>query len=221
MMRRVSMAAWTLAASLCVVGCAGAHHSGKVTTSAAIAPDDLPRQADPNAQYRMTAVAPHLIARPTAGEIAEARSCNPTDLSVEEVAASVNGAYRSVRLAFINRGPKPCTLGGYPRVALLNSAGAQLAGVSVARATRAQILAEISDPSSDIPESAAPAQATLMPEASAAFQLVWKTGPTCPEVAGLSVAAPGSAQSFSLTHPTRVCPDPILITRLWFDAGAV
>jgi hypothetical protein len=62
---------------------------------------------------------------------------------------------------------------------------------------------------------------TLMPQAVAAFQVVWTTGPDCSRVSRILVTAPGTRRIFSITQPLRICTGRIQVTELRLDEGDV
>ncbi len=61
---------------------------------------------------------------------------------MEEIAGDASGVFRSVKLAFMNRGAMPCKLGGYPTVALVDAQGENVGSVSVEKVGTTQVLAE-------------------------------------------------------------------------------
>jgi len=211
-------ASW--AAVLCL-GCAGTH-GGRVKLAAqGAAPDDVALHGNPNAPYIVPGgETPHLIARATAADAQNAGPCDPDVLSVEEIAGDANGAFRSVKLAFMNRGAMPCKLGGYPTVALVDAQGVSVGSVSVEKVGTMQVLAEFQKAKADDAMGPAPS-VTLMPHAVAAFQVVWSTGLECPRVSRIQVTAPGTRRSFSINQPLRICTGRIQVTELRLDEGAV
>lgn len=202
-------------------GCAG-RHSARATAIASkgIAPDDVALRPNPNAPYIMPGTTPRLIPRATAQDAANAGPCDPEVLSVEEIAGDTNGIYRSVKLAFMNRGAVPCRLGGYPGISLLDSAGQTIGSITTQKVTNAEVLAELSKPGTAAATSPAP-NVTLMPHAVAAFQVVWSTGAGCSSVAEIQVTAPGTQRIFPITRPMKICAGRIQVTELRLDEGDV
>ncbi len=141
-------------------------------------------------------------------------------LSVEEIAGDANGVFRSVKLAFMNRGAMPCKLGGYPSVALVDAQGENIGSISMEKVTSTQVLAELSSTRPAASSGPAPS-VTLMPHEVAAFQVVWTTGPECARVARILVTAPGTRRSFSINQPLRICTGRIQVTELKLDEGNV
>jgi hypothetical protein len=214
-----------------MAGCAGAHRtSGAGLRPGAMAPDDAPLHPNPNAQYTMVDSTPRLVPRPTPEDAASARTCEDRMLSVSEIAANVNGDYRSVRLAFMNRGANACKLGGYPEVALLGSGGEKAGSIAIEKVSSSMVLAEMAEPGTLRTASVSGSQSSsgpqaipeviLMPHAVAAFQIVWQFGPDCPEVSRIEVTAPGGTRAYSIPHPLTVCYGRIQVTALHLDNGA-
>jgi Protein of unknown function (DUF4232) len=203
-------------------GCAGTGTPGKARAVAlAIAPDDVALHGNPNAPYLLPgAENPHLVARATAAEAENAGPCDPQVLSVEEIAGDANGIFRSVKLAFMNRGATPCKLGGYPSVALVDAEGENIGSISTEKVSPAQVVAELSNTHPAAMSGPAPS-VTLMPHAVAAFQVVWTTGLECPRVSRILVTAPGTRRSFSISQPLRICTGRIQVTELRLDEGNV
>jgi hypothetical protein len=204
-------------------GCAGTGAAGKAKLkTAAIVPDDVALHPNPNAPYLLPgSETPHLIARATAAEAQNAGLCDPGVLSVEEIAGDVNGVFRSVKLAFMNRGPTPCRLGGYPSIALVNPEGENIGSVSIEKVSSEVVMAELSSAHPAAASSGPAPAVTLMPHAVAAFQVVWTTGAECSRVARIQVTAPGTRRAFSITQPMRICPGKIQVTELRLDEGNV
>jgi hypothetical protein len=223
MLRRLLFPAVVAGCLLAVcAGCAGTGARGKTNVAAqGMAPDDVALHPNPNAPYLLPgSETPHLIARATALEAQNAGSCDPDVLSVEEIAGNANGAFRSVKLAFMNRGAVPCKLGGYPGVALVDGEGVNIGSVSIEKVTSSEVLAELSNTRSAAGSGPAPS-VTLMPHAVAAFQVVWTTGTECPRVSRILITAPGTRRAFSIQQPLRICTGRIQVTELRLDEGNI
>jgi Protein of unknown function (DUF4232) len=217
-----------LAASLSLVAlvCAGCAGSGpgatKTVAARAGAPDDAAMHVNPNAPYITPGGTPRLIARATELDTQDAQPCNPALLSVEEVSANVNGNYRSVKLAFMNRGGAPCLLGGYPSVALENQEGQPIGSVAIEKVTAEKVEAELSQaPPVAAPDAQPVPHVTLMPHQVAAFRLAWTTGAGCPTASHILLSAPGSQRLFAIPQPMAVCAGRIQVTELRLDEGDV
>lgn len=202
-------------------GCAGSRSAhGAAVAARGTAPDDVARRPDPNAPYVVPAGSPHLVPRATALEARNAGPCDPGVLSVEEISGDSSGIFRSVKLAFMNRGATPCRLGGYPVVTLLDAQGQNIGSIATEKITSAEVVAELSQqpPSA----TAAPAAVvTLMPHEVAAFQVIWTTGQDCSTVSRILVSAPGTERTFVINQPMRICAGRIQVTALRLDEGDV
>lgn len=163
---------------------------------------------------------PRLVPRATETDAKDARPCDADVLSVDEISGNANGSYRVVKLAFMNRGPVPCTLGGYPAVSLFDGEAHPIGSVDMERVTPQEVVAELSQ--APTPAAAAPpAQVTLMPHAVAAFQVVWSAGTSCSKAARIVVRAPGTQRTFSIAQPMSICAGRIQVTELRLDEGDV
>ncbi|HEX4065402.1 MAG TPA: DUF4232 domain-containing protein [Acidobacteriaceae bacterium] len=213
-----------VAASLLLAVCTGCAGNGAVGKSHAmtggIAPDDAALHPNQNAPYFTQVDTPRLIPRATAEDAQNAGPCDPEVLSVEEIAGDANGVFRSVKLAFMNRGAVPCRLGGYPGVALVDAQGAIIGSLAMEKISPAEVVAELGKkPVADL--GGPGAAVTLMPQAVAAFQLVWTSGPACSSVSRIIVTAPGTERAFSVPQPLRICTGRIQVTALRLDEGDV
>jgi hypothetical protein len=211
----------SLLAFVCA-GCAGSRPGSTVTVAArSNAPDDAAMHVNPNAPYMLPGGTPRLIPRATETDVKDAQPCDPGYLSVEQISASVNGNYRSVKLAFMNRGAAPCLLGGYPSVALRNQEGQSIGSVAIEKVTPEKVDAELSK-TPQAPADAQPMpQVTLMPHQVAAFEVAWSTGSGCPTASHILLAAPGSQHLFAIPQPMVVCAGRIQVTELRLDEGAI
>ncbi len=185
-----------------------------------MAPDDAALHPNRNAPYILAGGTPRLVPRATAEDAASAGPCDPEVLSIEEIAGDTSGVFRSVKLAFMNRGPVPCRLGGYPVVALLDSQGERLGNITTQKVSSTEVLAEFGKQMPTGSKEPSPA-VTLMPQAVAAFQVVWTTGSECSRVARIQVSAPGSRRTFGIIQPMKICTGQIQVTELRLDEGDV
>lgn len=186
------------------------------------APDDAAMHVNPNAPFITPGGTPKLIARATETDTRDAQPCNPDALSVEQVSGSVNGSYRSVKLAFINRGAVPCLLGGYPMVSLQNQEGQPIGSIAIDKVTAEKVDAELSQGPTPAAAEAQPVpHVTLMPHQVAAFRVAWSTGANCPVVSHLLLSAPGTEKLFAIPQPMVVCAGRIQVTELRLDEGNV
>lgn len=212
----------SLLAFVCA-GCAGSRPGSMRTVGArAGAPDDAAMHANPNAPYITPGGTPRLIPRATAMDTRDAQPCDPNALSVEEISGNVNGSYRSVKLAFMNRGGAPCVLGGYPSVSLRSLGGPPIGSIAIEKVTPEKIDAELSQTPPASPSGSQPMpQVTLMPHQVAAFQVAWSTGAGCPTASLILLSAPGTEKLFAIPQPMVVCSGRIQVTELRLDEGAV
>jgi hypothetical protein len=208
---------------LVCAGCAGSRPGSKMTVSArAGAPDDAAMHVNPNAPFITPGGTPRLIPRATAIDALGAQPCSPDALSVEEISANVNGNYRSVKLAFMNRGGMACLLGGYPAVSLRDQEGQPIGSVSIDKVTPEKVDAELSPNPAAAGASTEPMpHVTLMPHQVAAFQVAWSTGTGCPTASHILLSAPGTEKLFAISQPMVVCSGRIQVTELRLDEGNV
>lgn len=206
--------------ALCL-GCAGSR-AGRLKTVAAasVAPDDAAMHPNPNAPYLVAGGGPKLIPRAAAMDTSHAGPCDPEVLSVEEIAGDSNGALRSVKLAFMNRGAMPCKLGGFPGIALVDAQGENIGKISIERVTPEKVVAELSHSVPGGTGEPTP-EVMLLPHQVAAFQVAWTTGPNCSAVSRIVVTAPGTERTFGINQPLTICAGRIQVTALRLDEGDV
>lgn len=203
-------------------GCAGNHAAKSARLSSrGMAPDDAALRPNPNAPYVMPGGAPRLVQRATETDTRNAGPCDPEVLSVEEIAGDTNGIFRSVKLAFLNRGPVPCRLGGYPGISLLSSKGENIGSITIEKVGMAEVTAELAKTPVPAPANEPAPELTLLPHGVAAFQVVWSTGTECSTVGRIVVTAPATQRSFSIAQPMKICAGRIQVTELRLDEGDV
>ena len=204
-------------------GCAHSPHASALRGGAPIMlNEDGPHPrggTNPNAPYMMPAsTTPQLARRSGVSTTAAVNPCDGKNLTVTEIAASVNGKYRAVKLAFDNDGLTPCRIGGYPTVALLDKTGTPVANLVVDRVTLSTLSAQLAEgPVPTATVRADDAQITIAPRGEAWFQVAWSSGDNCPVVSRISVSAPGSSESLTVNHPLTVCEGRVQITTLHSD----
>lgn len=213
--------------ALCT-GCPGSRPPASHLNVQSQAPETASQHPNPNAPYVVPAAQ-----KPPAQQAAvppeNVPPCDPNVLAVEQISGNSNANLRTMKLAFVNRGPAPCRLGGYPIVSLLQARGEAAGSLAAQRVSWSEVQAEIqavqsAPPSSGPATPAAPAdrtqpQVTLMPRAVAAFQLAWTTGATCTAVTHILVTPPATSRAFSINQPTRICRGSIQVTDLRSDPG--
>jgi hypothetical protein len=203
--------------------CAHSTHASSLKGGAPVLlNEDAPRAhggTNPNAPYMVAAASPQLVKR-SGATASSANPCESKDLSVTEIAAAVNGNYRAIKLAFDNEGLAPCRLGGYPSISLLDQSGTPVANLVVDRVTASSIRARLAEGPLQTAAATRDAQIIISPKGEAWFQVGWSTGEDCPVVSRISVSAPGSSESFSVTHPLTVCEGRVAITTLHSDTDS-
>lgn len=216
------LATFAFAGSLLVVwplmeGCSHSTHSA-LKGNAPLLQQDAPLHArggtNPNAPYTIANVTPQLVKRTVAVDPTAVDTCDSARLSVTEIAAAVNGNYRAVKLAFNNESDAPCKLGGYPSLSLLDGNNVPVASVVVDRVTSSTLSAELSQKPVQIAATSPDAEVVLAPKGEAWFQLGWSSGDGCPVISRISVSAPGSSETFTVSHPLTVCEGRVQITTL-------
>jgi hypothetical protein len=138
-------------------------------------------------------------------------------LSVTEIAAAMNGNFHAVKLAFYNQGLASCRIGGYPNVSLLDKNGNPVASVTVDRISQSALSAKLTPGSVETVSAQPQAQLVIAPRSEAWFQMGWSTGEGCPQIARISISAPGSSETFTVNHPLAICDGRIEITALHSD----
>lgn len=215
-----------LAGSMFVVwpfatGCGHSAHSSALRGGApAMLNEDGPHRegTNPNAPYLMAASATPQLAHRSDTYTSGVNPCDGKSLTVTEIAASVNGKFRAVKLAFDNDGLTPCRIGGYPTITLLDQTGTPVANLVVDRVTLSTMSAQLTP--GPVPAVTAPkpdAQIVIAPRGEAWFEVGWSTGEGCPVVSRISVSAPGSSENLTVNHPLTVCEGRVQITTLHSD----
>jgi hypothetical protein len=175
---------------------------------------------NPNAPYVLAGAKPQLVKRTEPANTSLADTCDGSKLTITEIAAAVNGNYRAIKLAFHNQSDTSCQLGGYPVISLLDRSGSAVASVTVDRVTMSTLSAQLTQEPAQAAAIQSDASVTLAPRGEAWFQLGWATGEGCPVVSHVSVSAPGSTETFTVTHPLTVCEGRVQITTLHSDQTA-
>jgi hypothetical protein len=141
---------------------------------------------------------------PTGGSTSAAGSaeCKLESLSVTAGKPGAAGGHSRVVLAFINTGTAPCTMQGYPGVAILDAGSAQ---VAQARRTPQGY-------SGGLPAGQSPPLVPLQPgqSASAIIEALDfnEDGTACKPWSGLLVTAPDDTRSTQLVWAAGGCADP-------------
>jgi hypothetical protein len=200
---------WLLSASavLLLAGCSGAR-APMSAHGYAPALDDSPLQrsggTNPNAPFAVLEPAHALARRPALIDPTLAEPCNGAQLSAYESGASVNGEQRQVRVSLVNHASTACKLSGIPSVSLMASDGTPMAQVVVEHgAGVAEVAAGSAEPDAVV---------VLPARGESEFTITWTTGASCPQVASIAVAAPGTTRSYLVPHPLAVCGDRITVS---------
>lgn len=207
------------ALSLAIAGCTNGPHATGTGGSASLAPETpayAAHGANPNAPYSVIEQPKLLVRSATLStDLAHAQPCTTSQLSISEVAANLDGNRRSATLGFVNHSELPCKIGGYPEIKLLDARNQAVASVAIEKVSAASLIAGVA-PSALPADSTTPATAEVLlaPKSEADFQIAWTTGDTCPEIAKILIAAPGTSRSFLLNRRIAVCSGPIQITAL-------
>jgi len=141
---------------------------------------------------------------PTGGSTSAAGSaeCTLESLSVTAGKPGAAGGHSRVVLAFINAGTAPCTMQGYPGVAILDAGSAQ---VAQARRTAQGYMG-------GLPAGQSPPLVSLRPgdSASAIIEALSANpdGTACKPWSGLLVTAPDDTRSTQLVWAAGGCADP-------------
>ena len=214
------LAMWPL-----VEGCTRSTHGSSLRGGApSLLQEDGPLHArggtNPNAPYVLASTKPQLVQRANSADAAVTDTCDGSKLAITEIAAAVNGNYRAIKLAFHNHSEAACQLGGYPDISLLDKRGTPVASVTVDRVTMSTLSAQLRQEPAQAASDQSAASVTLAPNGEAWFQLGWSTGEGCPVVSRVSVSAPGSSETFTVTHPLTVCQGRVQITTVHSDQEA-
>jgi hypothetical protein len=135
----------------------------------------------------------------------------------------MNGATRSLRLAFHNLGASACRLSGSPLIALEDDTGATFENIAVRQTGAADVLGVVAAPTAQKVTStlAQSVDVVLRPSGEATFEIRWLSGDDCPLVSriAIGIASPNEvkampANSFSISHPLRVCNGEVHISSL-------
>jgi len=206
--------------ALLMTGCTNGPHARASGGSAALAPE-TPAYAkggtSPNAPYSVLDSQPKLLVRSAAlaTDLAQTQPCTAGELAISEVAANLEGNHRSATLGFVNRSDAPCKIGGYPEIRLLDTNNQVVANVAIEKVSATSLVAGVAPNTvAAASTTSATAQVLLAPRSEADFQIGWTTGDSCPEIAQILVAAPGTHHTFVLHRRIAICAGPIQITAL-------
>jgi len=142
----------------------------------------------------------------------------------------MNGAERSLRLAFKNRGQAACRLNAAPSIALLDQDGTPMASITIKQTGESSLSGAVTGPVQGVAATSSSAgnnnsgnnlDVVLRPSSEASLQIGWSSGEGCPLVSRFAIGIPdaGSADSnvpivFTIEHPVTVCGGEVRVTSL-------
>ncbi|MEH2001859.1 MAG: DUF4232 domain-containing protein [Nostoc sp.] len=133
------------------------------------------------------------------------RRCETSQLSVRRVSEDAGVGNVALTYAFTNNGSSPCTLNGYPGLALLDAKDQPLEGVKVIRSQSTYF-------SSQQPRQ----QVTLAPGKQASFQIAYNhiSSPEkqCPMSSKIQITPPNAYQHFTLAEQIKPCTGKVRVT---------
>lgn len=131
--------------------------------------------------------------------------CETSQLSVRRVSEDAGVGNVALTYAFTNNVSSPCTLNGYPGLALLDEKGQPLEGVKVIRSKDTYF-------SSKQPRQ----KVTLAPGKQASFQIAYNhiSSPekACPMSSKIEITPPNAYQHFTLTEQIKPCTGKVRVT---------
>lgn len=174
--------------------------SGTGTPVGAPAPSGAVSSGPPTAAASASPASP--VATGGSTSAAGSAECKLASLSVTAGKPGAAGGHSRVVLAFINTGTAPCTMQGYPGVAILDAGSAQ---VAQARRTAQGYMG-------GLPAGQSPPLVSLRPgdSASAIIEALSANpdGTACKPWSGLLVTAPDDTRSTQLVWAAGGCADP-------------
>ncbi|MEH1781011.1 MAG: DUF4232 domain-containing protein [Nostoc sp.] len=131
--------------------------------------------------------------------------CETSQLSVRQVSKDAGVGNVGLTYAFTNNGSSPCTLNGYPGLALLDAKDQPLQGIKVIRSKGTYF-------SSKQPRQ----QVTLAPGKQASFQIAYNhvSSPqeNCPISSKIEITPPNTSQNLTLTEEIKPCTGKVRVT---------
>lgn len=179
-------------AALASIALACSPSPGTGDTGAATPPDVAARGAATPDTQRAPAGSTPAERAPAPADPGALRACGDA-LRVTRLTMDAGAGQRGVTYALTNTGSSRCAVRGYPELALRDSAGAPLAGVSVVRDA----------------DAAADSSVTLAPGARATFGIhftgIPADGKPCARSASIAVTPPGATRATVLPARLEVC----------------
>ncbi|MEH1904418.1 MAG: DUF4232 domain-containing protein [Nostoc sp.] len=131
--------------------------------------------------------------------------CETSQLSVRRVSEDAGVGNVALTYAFTNNASSPCTLYGYPGLALLDAKGQPLQDVKIIRSQDTYF-------SSQQP----PQKVTLAPAKQASFQIAYNqiSSPEkrCPMSSKIEITPPNTYQHFTLAEQIKPCTGKVRVT---------
>ncbi|MEH2367795.1 MAG: DUF4232 domain-containing protein [Nostoc sp.] len=131
--------------------------------------------------------------------------CETSQLSVRRVSEDAGVGNVALTYAFTNNGSSPCTLYGYPGLALLDAKDRPLQGIKVIRSKDTYF-------SSKQPRQ----QVTLAPGKQASFQIAYNhiSSPdqNCPMSSKIQITPPNAYEHFTVTEQIKPCTGKVRVT---------
>ena len=131
--------------------------------------------------------------------------CENSQLSVRRVSEDAGVGNVALTYAFTNNGSSPCTLNGYPGLALLDAKGQPLEGIKVIRSKDTYFSSQQTRQ-----------KVTLAPGTQASFQIAYNhiSSPEkhCPISSKIEITPPNSYQHFTLTEQIKPCTGKVRVT---------
>ena len=131
--------------------------------------------------------------------------CETSQLSVRRVSEDAGVGNVALTYAFTNNASSPCTLYGYPGLALLDAKDQPLEGVKILRSEGTYF-------SSKQPRQ----QVTLAPGKQASFQIAYNhissTEEQCPMSSKIEITPPNAYEHFTLTEQIKPCTGKVRVT---------
>ncbi|MEH2172988.1 DUF4232 domain-containing protein [Nostoc sp.] len=185
-------------------GCVG---SSSVTKQ----PQALPASTEQPTKEAVLNSTPTPTAKPIQHSTPEATTatnptrCETSQLSVRRVSEDAGVGNVALTYAFTNNTSSPCTLNGYPGLALLDAKDRPLQGIKVIRSKDTYF-------SSKQPRQ----QVTLAPGKQASFQIAYNhiSSPdqNCPISSKIEITPPNAYQHFTLTEQIKPCTGKVRVT---------
>lgn len=145
---------------------------------------------------------------------AAAAPCQGPQLRLAAEGGDAGAGNRVTILALTNAGARPCSLVGYPGVALEDPQGRPVNGVRVEQT-----------PGSYLRPGQAPAPVELAPNGRAFFDIAWSVVPhesdgerACPSVARVRVTAPGDTAALGLNQALTPCGGRVRVSPIRAEA---